>query len=432
MEANLKYISSAIDNAHLSPKERALTQLEEIIARMPHEIQHIISEAFKHKRIPKEYLFSAILFAFSSAAGLAFSLHSLSYTNYANLYFAIVGTRGDTKSPAMDLATNPLKEADNKSYKDSIEGKLENNDSDVPRKQLLLQDATIEAAQYVHYKNKYSIGIFIDEIFQLVQKMANKSSNEGIAWRTFLLQGNTNKMVDISRKTTESYRIEKSYPTLMGSIQTHFIPKLFADGNLESGLIDRLLFTTKLSSNSTLSRESISKLAIEKYSELLLNVLNYRYDVEFTHEMDCVTLKLTEQAATKMHEYSQSLINKQEHLTDYTKEYTAKMLINVHKFTLLIHLIQSAEKNDYNRLITLETLEIAILINEFYLTNFKIILQETNSKNEKEPSLDDIIKVGIKNGASQKDVVALTKKDKATVSRHWNKIVNTMQLATAT
>jgi hypothetical protein len=29
----------------------------------------------------------------------------------------------------------------------------------------------------------------------------------------------------------------------MGSIQTQFIPKLFADGNLESGLIDRFLFT---------------------------------------------------------------------------------------------------------------------------------------------------------------------------------------------
>jgi hypothetical protein len=48
----------------------------------------------------------------------------------------------------------------------------------------------------------------------------------------FFLQGNTNKHIDISRKTTDSYRIEKSYPTLMGSIQTQFIPKLFADGNL--------------------------------------------------------------------------------------------------------------------------------------------------------------------------------------------------------
>jgi hypothetical protein len=39
----------------------------------------------------------------------------------------------------------------------------------------------------------------------------------------FFLQGNTNKHIDISRKTTDSYRIEKSYPTLMGP----FKPSLF-------------------------------------------------------------------------------------------------------------------------------------------------------------------------------------------------------------
>jgi hypothetical protein len=77
------------------------------------------------------------------------------------------------------------------------------------------------------------------------------------------LQGNTNKHIDISRKTTDSYRIEKSYPTLMGSIQTQFIPKLFADGNLESGLIDRFLFTSKLTSNDTLSTIKIADATLD-------------------------------------------------------------------------------------------------------------------------------------------------------------------------
>jgi hypothetical protein len=68
------------------------------------------------------------------------------------------------------------------------------------------------------------------------KKWLIKNSNEGSAC-AFFFTGNTNKHIDISRKTTDSYRIEKSYPTLMGSIQTQFIPKLFADGNLESGLM---------------------------------------------------------------------------------------------------------------------------------------------------------------------------------------------------
>jgi hypothetical protein len=51
--------------------------------------------------------------------------------------------------------------------------------------------------------------------------MANKNSNEGSLAHFFT--GNTNKHIDISRKTTDSYRIEKSYPTLMGP----FKPSLF-------------------------------------------------------------------------------------------------------------------------------------------------------------------------------------------------------------
>jgi hypothetical protein len=176
-----------------------------------------------------------------------------------------------------------------------------------------LQDATIESA-YMYIIKPILIGIFIDELYNLVQKMANKNSNEGSAWRTFFLQGNTNKHIDISRKTTDSYRIEKSYPTLMGSIQTQFIPKLFADGNLESGLIDRFLFTSKLTSNDTLSTIKIADATLERYSSSLLKLLNYRLDIETTSEMDRTNIKSRYDAESRMFEYSQDLINKQSKL----------------------------------------------------------------------------------------------------------------------
>ena len=218
------------------------------------DVKYGINDAFTLKRIPKEYLLSSILFAYSNACGLAFSIKAMGYINYANLYFSIIGSRGDIKSPAMDLATFPLVKYDNEKYKEFKKNNIELEETEKSdRKQLFLQDATIESAIYTHYKNKYSIGIFIDELYFIIEKMANKSSTEGTAWRTFFLQGNTNKHIDISRKTTESFRIEKSYPTLLGSIQSQFVPKLFADGNLESGLIDRILFTNKLTMNNQLS-----------------------------------------------------------------------------------------------------------------------------------------------------------------------------------
>lgn len=430
MEVNsIKEIDTIIGNAFKTNKEIAVNQLEQIISKMPIEIKTLINDAFTLKRIPKEYLLSSILFAYSNAGGLAFSIKAMGYINYANLYFSIIGSRGDIKSPAMDLATFPLVKYDNEKYKEFKKNNIELEETEKSdRKQLFLQDATIESAIYTHYKNKYSIGIFIDELYFIIEKMASKSSTEGTAWRTFFLQGNTNKHIDISRKTTESFRIEKSYPTLLGSIQSQFVPKLFADGNLESGLIDRILFTNKLTMNNQLSINDISIEVSENYSKSLINLLNYRTEIENTFEMDDLQIELDTNANKRLFDYSQELINRQNKANDLSKEYISKMMINIHKITLLTHLILNSKRQTYQSKISTETIEIAILILEFYFINFKIVLDENISQKEKLPTTEDIIRLAIKNNASQKDVVAITGMNKSSISRKWNNVL--MQLAT--
>ena len=426
---NLKDIDDKIGNAFKTNKEIAINQLEEIISKMPIEIKTLIKDAFVLKRIPKEYLLSSILFAYSNACGLSFSVKAMGYINYANLYFSIIGSRGDIKSPAMDLATFPLVKYDNEKYKEFKKNNIELEETEKSdRKQLFLQDATIESAIYTHYKNKYSIGIFIDELYFIIEKMANKSSTEGTAWRTFFLQGNTNKHIDISRKTTESFRIEKSYPTLLGSIQSQFVPKLFADGNLESGLIDRILFTNKLTMNNQLSINDISIEVSENYSKSLINLLSYRTEIENTFEMDDLQIQLDSSANKRLFDYSQELINRQNKVNDLSKEYISKMMINIHKISLLTHLILNSRRQTYQSKINVETIEIAILILEFYFINFKIVLDENINKKEKLPTTEDIIRLAIKNNASQKDVVAITGMNKSSISRKWNNVLT--QLAT--
>lgn len=242
------------------------------------------------------------------------------------------------------------------------------------------------------------------------------------------MQGNTNKYIDISRKTTESFRIEKSYPTLLGSIQNQFVPKLFADGNLESGLIDRILFTNKLTMNNQLSIDDISSVVSENYSKSLINLLNYRTEIENTFEMDDLQIELNLDAKKRLFDYSQELINRQNKAIDLSKEYISKMLINIHKITLLTHLILNSREQSYQSKITLETIEIAILILEFYFINFKIVLEENINHKEKLPTAEDVIRLAIKNNATQKEVVAITGMNKSSISRKWNNEL--MQLAT--
>ena len=430
MMNSIDEIDKKISNAFKSNKEIATEQLNEIILKMPIEIRVLINDAFQFQRIPKEYLLSSILFAFSNAAGLAFSINALGYTNYSNLYFAIIGSRGDLKSPAMDIATRPLVQYDNDRYKDhkteSAQFDVENEK--VARKQLLLQDATIEAALFCHHKNRYSIGIYVDELYFLIEKMASKNSTEGAAWRTFFLQGNTNKHIDISRKTTVSFRIDKSYPTLLGSIQNQFVNKLFADGNLESGLIDRMLFTTKLTMNNKFSINEISKDILHNYSRSLINLLNFRLEIEANLDLNEEQIKLDAEAKNRLFDYSQDLINRQNSATDLSKEYISKMLINIHKICLLVHLILNSKTCDYQKNITNDTIDIGITILEFYFINFKIVLEGNIIQKNKLPSTEDVIRLAIKNKATQKDVVAITGMDKSSISRKWNKELN--QLAT--
>ncbi len=425
-------IKKQIDSIVLTNKQIATNQLNEIIRLLPTEISHLINNAFIYKRTPKEYLLSSILFAYSNAAGLAFNIKCMNYTNYANLYFAIVGSRGDVKSPAMDLATKPLNEYDNQHYIEYKERQREatNNalndteNEEINRKQLFLQDATIEAAMFTHLKNKNSIGIFIDELFYLIEKMANKNSNDGNAWRTFLLQGSTNKHIDVARKTTESYRIEKSYPTLLGSIQHQFIPKMFANGNLESGLIDRLLFVTKLTSNDKLTKDILPFKITENYNNSISNLLNYRNSIEakiIKPKLDSFNVTLSSNAENEIYDYSQKLINTQKKLTDYSSEYISKMLINIHKLTLLSHLMFSSSTSNFQSKINAKSVDLAILLNEFYFTNFKIVLEHKNDTIDSKILTSEIIKLAKKNGVNQQTIVSLTKKSKSQISKLWNK-----------
>ncbi|MDO6852397.1 DUF3987 domain-containing protein [Cellulophaga lytica] len=405
-------------------KPLALELLENIISKLPLEISQIIEESFIHKRIPKEYLFSSILFAYCNASGLAFNIKHRGYTNYSNLYFAIIGSRGDIKSPAMSLATAPLNTYDNDKYDNYMMEKKALESNSMPaeqnnRKQLLIQNATIEAAMYTHCKNPYSIGIYIDELSFLIEKMANKNSNEGKDWRTFLLQGNTNHHIDIARKTTESYRLKKSCPSLLGSIQTEFINKLFADGNLESGFIDRILYTTKLTNNNKLSRYKVSDKVITTYNESLNNLLTYRCAIE--DENTSLEIFLNKEADELIYNYLQKLIDEQLTLPQQQKEYYAKMQINIYKLVLIAHLIKNSKNNSFQSKITKESVELAISINEFYFLNFKTILAHKSTEIKEKYFLQELIKRAKKNKATQTDITKIFGLSKGYVSKLWNR-----------
>ena len=421
---SVKDIETKIIEKSESKNDTTLKVLEEIINDLPDNHKELINQAFEYKRIPKEYLFSSIIFAYSNACGLAFCLNSMGFKNYGNLYLALIGSRGDMKSPAMELATEPLNQYDSLKYRE-FKDQLKGAEFEEPiiRKQLLIQDATIEAAYLKHYQNPCSLGIYVDELYQLIEKMGNPSSKDGPAWRTFFLQGNTNKHIDISRKTVESFRLDKSYPVLLGSIQTEFSHKIFEGGNLESGLVDRILFTDKLTHNSQLSGKDINSEVQKTYKDNLLRVLELRKDwSETNHEETCIRISCNPAAENKLREYSQELLNIQEESDPTKVAYINKMLINIHKITLVLHAMKESQHAGFSNIIDVDTVIQAIRIMKFYELNFENISKKYSKNNWVKLNHKAVLLKGKENGATCEQIAAVLGVNKSTVSRNLKKL----------
>ncbi|MFD2891181.1 DUF3987 domain-containing protein [Flavobacterium chuncheonense] len=403
-------------------KELATNQLNSILNKLPTEIHDLIENAFKHKRVPKEYQLGAILFSFSSTAGLVFRLEALGYKNYGNLYFALVGSRGDVKSEGLKIATKILNEHDSESYKNSNSDEFEN----IKNKKFLIQDATIQALQFAHYHNQTSIGLIIDELYSIITKMSSNSA-DGIIYRSFFLEAFTNGSIEVTRRTSECFRINKSYVTLIGTIQEQFIPILFGNGNLESGFIDRLLFTVKLTSNPKITTESIPDKVISAYENSIENLIKCRKSIEESQEVEQLDLKFENDANTILLEYVQSLVYEQEKAPENIKEYLSKSQISIHKLIIIVHLMKNAASSTFQNSITKETVSLAIEINNFYLTNFKIVNAMNNKKDSSRLDITQIIRLAIKNRVPQNIIAKLTELSTPTISRRFREELNNVK-----
>lgn len=425
MFRNISDIENKLDELSCNNQEYSLKLLHKIIEDIPDPFSSLIKHSYKYKRVPKEFMLSSILFTISSAIGSTFYTHELGYTNYSNMYFTLIGSRGDTKSEAIKIATKPLIKIDDinyEKYNDELKQQAPDYNDEPIRKQVLIQNASIESAHKAHNENQNGIGILTDEIYWLIDKMSNSSSRDGVAWRTLLLEGYNNGFIDVLRKTTKSFRIKKSYITLIGGLQHQFLPKLFGNGNLESGLIDRFLFTPKLTHNTKLSKEQIPEECLTNYNNCITNILDYKLQSEDTEEkIKNFQIPLVEEARDELFSYCQSLINKQQTAEPMIKEYISKMQISIHKFTLIAHLINSSKTSNYISKVSLKSIETAILLNEFYFNNFKVLLKNFNKNQSKSITIKDIIGYAKSNNLLQKDVVSFTNVNKGTVSKIWNK-----------
>lgn len=82
----------------------------------------------------------------------------------------------------------------------------------------------------------------------------------------------------------------------------------------------------------------------------------------------------------------------------------------------------------YGSSITVETIDLAICVNEFYFTNFKMITSSSVKVVDDKIFKEILIKKAISYGATQTDVIAITRMAKSQASKLWHKYLNEIEM----
>ena len=89
-------------------------------------------------------------------------------------------------------------------------------------------------------------------------------------------------------------------------------------------------------------------------------------------------------------------------------------------------MVNSADSTFQNQ-VTVETIDLAICVNEFYFTNFKLITSSSVNVVDDKIFKEVLFKKAIRNGATQTDVIAITKLSKGQASKLWHKYLKEIE-----
>ena len=93
-----------------------------------------------------------------------------------------------------------------------------------------------------------------------------------------------------------------------------------------------------------------------------------------------------------------------------------------------MHLMVNSADSGYQKPITVETIDLAICINEFYFANFKMITSSSANGIDEKIFNEVLIKKAIRHGGTQSHIIGITGISKGHVSKLWHKYQNEMEM----
>jgi hypothetical protein len=377
---------------------------------LPKNYQTYIIEASKSLSFSKDYLACTMLSTIATSIGNSLKIQvKEDYLDSPIFWFAIVGSRGASKSHPVKKVLTPLNKIDDENFKNySIEisnfNKLSKDDKEKNKKPLFKQkivtDFTIEALCQVIDFNKKGVLLYKDELQGVINDF-NKYNKKG-SDEEFILESFNCGSFTINRKTQDTIRLNNIFINIIGTIQDEVLTRL-ASNHTDNGLLDRFLFSKSEKLAKPLTKYSMDKRYMEWWDEKVKQI-----DASLSY-IDAKDIKIVQTSEWALDyfleiEMKDTMIQNNDDTLPALQKYYAKLRTYVKRFALLICAI---EMFDYGTELVIEKehVEKAEKLIQYFANTAKGVFVENALTNEKNEVFDKM-----KGKTSTEKIISLSEK----------------------
>ena len=355
----------------------------------PDFFSNYITECNSKLNASTDFMGVALIWMLSTMIGNTFKVKVKNgWIDGAIVWVSVIGDAGVGKTPDLKLILKPLmalnsqeikrfaaKYKEFKTYSNmSKEDKDVNASIEEPtKKQLVVDDITMESLVDLHSKNPKSIGVFKDELAGWFKDM-NKY-REGSDKERYLSAWSGDSIV-LNRKTAEDAFVENPFIPILGGIQPSIFKEFQTNENQANGFMDRMLFCNPNKVAKHPTDNELSNDLIENYKDSIFTIKDY-VDQLTKIEDDIIEpyiLELTPEAKIEFKKAHCDLIDlmNSDNEIHYYKGMYAKQITYIPRFALLIEFLDRIVKDEAPKKISVESIKKAVRLSNYFIGMAKI------------------------------------------------------------
>ena len=373
------------------------------LTTLPENYQKIVKQAALAFNVPAAIPATALISLVSTCAGYTRGLQFKSnWTEYPNLYIALVASSGTGKTPCTQEFFKPLFDIEQENFLlynmelekfNQFTAEVKRDKSkpkkDFPKKPQMVQhyidDATIESVSDAMICNPKGVLWLQDELAGLLKSMGRYSpKGDDASIKSRLNSAHGCGSWKVNRKSNGVVNIRNACLSIFGTIQPEILPHIFSDHDAVSGFLPRFLFVRAETESPPLFTEE--EFGTEQQAALL-QLTKYLLSFGFDEKGKPILVKLSTEAKNIYVPWHNRQATEQWYSVDsgLEKSCLAKLRGHCLRLCLILHIIEMADqKRDVAELISAETMRRAIELADWFKMQQMQVMQLWKDNNVSE------------------------------------------------